>query len=158
MLVEVAARLDAWVVERNLESRAAGMLTLPPCTIHLLGQSALLEVGVPLTLTVTNDVDVHADYAYAIEAELRRLLKHAGKELDPVGEEIWMPKETQYAELFRGEFVTLKVADVEAILVSKALKAPHKNRALIVEYLARGASPRFMRLARKYRVDLESFL
>jgi len=69
-----------------------------------------------------------------------------------------MPKETRYTVLFSGEFVTLKVADMEAILISKALKAPRKNRALIVEYLARGATPRFMRLARKYGVDLESFL
>lgn len=158
MLAQVAERLDAWVVERNLEARAEGMLALPACTIHLLGQSALFEVGVPLTLAVTNDVDVRADYAHAVEAELRRLLKQAGKELDPLGDEVWMPKETRYDVLFAGEFVTLKVADVEAILISKALKAPRKNRALIVEYLARGATPRFMSLARRYRVDLESFL
>lgn len=74
-----------WVVERNLEARAEGMLALPPCTIHLLGQSALLEVGARLTLAVTNDVDVRADYAHAIEVELRRLLKRVGKELDPSG-------------------------------------------------------------------------
>jgi hypothetical protein len=158
MLVALAERLDAWVVDHNLEARAAGMLSLPPCTIHLLGQSALLELGVPLKLAVTNDVDVRADYTSAIEAELRRLLKQIGKELDPLGDEIWMPKETRYEVLFQGEFVTLKVADVEAILISKALKAPSKNRTLIVEYLARGASPRFMRLARKYAVDLESFV
>ena len=158
MFVEIATRLDAWIVDRNLEARAEGTLSLPPCTIHLLGQSALLEVGAPLKLTATNDVDVRADYASAVEVELRRLLKQAGKELDPLGDEIWMPKETQYKVLLAGEFVTLKVADVDAILISKALKAPRKNRALIVEYLARGATPRFMRMARKYRVDLESFL
>lgn len=158
VLVEIAERLDAWVVERNLEARAEGMLTLRPCTIHLLGQSALMEVGAPLTLAVTNDIDVRADYAAAIEAELRRLLKRRGKELDPHGDEIWMPKETQYRVLFAGELVTLKVADTDAILISKALKAPRKNRGLIIEYLAHGATPRFMRLARKYGVDLESFL
>jgi hypothetical protein len=158
VLVDLVERLDAWVLERNLEARAEGMLSLPPCTIYLLGQSALLEIGVPFKLAVTNDVDVRADYVYAIQAELRRLLKQAGKELDPLGDEIWMPKETLYDVLFAGEFVTLKVADVDAILVSKALKAPHKNRALIIEYLALGATPRFIQLARKYRVDLESFL
>jgi hypothetical protein len=158
VLVEIAERLDAWVVERNIEARAEGLLSLPACTVHLFGQSALLELGVQLKLAVTNDVDVRGDYSSAVEAELRRLLKHAGRELDPIGDEIWMPKETQYKVLFRGQFVTLKVADVDAILISKALKAPRKNRALIVEYLARGATPRFMRLARKYGVDLESFV
>src|ERR1700712_1910115 len=100
MLVDIAQRLDAWVVERNLEARAQGMLSLPACTIHLLGQSALFEVGAPFRLAVTNDVDVRADYVSAIEAELRRLLKRSGKELDPLGEEIWMPKETKYEKIF----------------------------------------------------------
>lgn len=158
MLVEIAAKLDAWVVERNLEALDAGTPRLPPCTIHLLGQSALLEVGAPLSLAVTNDVDVQADFVWTIEAELRRLLRQRGRELDPVGTEIWMPRETVYEVLFTGSFVTLKVADIDAILVSKALEAPRKNRALIVEYLAGGATPRFLRLARKYKIDLESFL
>lgn len=158
MLIEIAERLDAWVLERNLEARAEGLPRYPGCTIRLLGQTALLELGVALTLAATNDVDVQADYVSAVEAELRRLLKKAGKELDPLGREIWMPRETGYQRLFAGELVTLMVADEEAILISKALKAPAKNRALIVEYLARGASPRFMQLARKYRLDLESFV
>jgi hypothetical protein len=158
VIVEIAEQLDAWVVERNVELRAAGVRGLPPCTIHLLGQSALFEVRALLQLAVTNDVDVYANYVHAVEVEFRRLLGERGKQLDPVGNEVWMPKETTYAVLFSGAFVTLKVAEVEAILVSKALKAPHKNRALIVEYLASGATERFMSLARKYRVDLESFL
>lgn len=111
MLVEIAAQLDAWVVERNLEACADGMLSLPPCTIHLLGQCALFEVGAPFSLALTNDVDVRANYVAAIEGELRRLLRQNGKELDPLGDEIWMPKETKYELLFAGEFVTLEVAD-----------------------------------------------
>jgi len=158
MMREMAERLDAWAVARNLEARADGLLTLAPGTLHLLGQTALFEIRAPLTLTVTHDVDLRSDCAHAIETELQRLLKAAGKELDPLGREIWMPKETRYSVLFAGEVVTLKVADLDAILISKALKAPHKNRALVVEYLAQGASPRFMRMASKYRVDLEGFL
>ena len=158
MLTEIAEQLDTWVIERNLEAHSEGWLSLPPCTIYLLGQTALLEVGAPLRLATTNDVGVRANYVSTIESELRRLLKQVGKELDPLGNEIWMPKETQYSSLFAGEFVTLEVADMEAILISKALKAPHKNRALLVEYLAQGATPRFMRMARKYKLDLESFL
>jgi hypothetical protein len=50
------------------------------------------------------------------------------------------------------------VADPDAVLVSKALKAAEKNRALVTEYLAKGASERFFDLARKYRVDLEQFV
>ena len=69
-----------------------------------------------------------------------------------------MPTETRYTSLYVGQFVTLEVADLESVLVSKGLKAPAKNRAIVTEYLASGASPRFMALSTKYGLDLEQFL
>jgi hypothetical protein len=69
-----------------------------------------------------------------------------------------MPREARYDAFFKGRFVRVLLADPESILLSKALKAPAKNRQLIVEYLASGASERFLGLARKYHVDLEQFL
>lgn len=158
MLVRVAEALDAWAIARNIEARAEGTSPLAACEIKLLGQTALLEQNVPLTLANTNDIDVRANYAHVVEQEFRRLVEREGKELDPVGREIWMPRETRYTALFHGELVTLLVADVEAVLVSKALKAPAKNRSLLTEYLAKGASPRFLDMAKKYGVDLEQFL
>lgn len=158
MLREVAARLDSWVIAQNVEARSEGLPMLRACRIRLLGQMALLESRAPLQLNLTNDVDVYADYEHAVEQEFRRLLASAGKELDRFGSEVWMPRETRYANLFVGEFVTMLVADMDAVLVSKALKAPVKNRALIVEYLAAGASDRFFTLATRYRVDLELFV
>jgi len=157
-LVEVAERLDAFVVARNIEARSEGLLALRPCVIRLLGQTALLEAKVALTLAATIDVDVYADYDFAIEREFRRLLAARGRELDSLGSEIWMPAETKYSSLFAGYFIALLVADTEAILISKALKAPSKNRSLLIEYLARGASRRFLQLAKKYGLDLEQFL
>lgn len=52
----------------------------------------------------------------------------------------------------------IAVAEPDAVLLSKALKAPDKNRALLTEYLALGATERFLTLARKYALDLEQFL
>ncbi|HKO47631.1 MAG TPA: hypothetical protein VJV79_07905 [Polyangiaceae bacterium] len=158
MLIEVAERLETFVIERNLEARSEGTLALKPCVIKLLGQTALLEAKVSLTLAATNDVDVYADYEFAVEQEFRRLLATTGHALDPLGGEIWMPAETTYQPLFVGHCVTLLVADAESVLVSKALKAARKNRPLLTEYLARGPSARFLKLARKYRLDLEQFL
>jgi hypothetical protein len=43
-------------------------------------------------------------------------------------------------------------------LILEALKAPVRNRPLMTEYLANGASERFLALASKYEVDLEQFL
>src|SRR6478609_11347828 len=158
MLVEIAERLETFVVERNLEARREGLLALRPCVIKLLGQTALLEAEVPLTLALTNDVDVYADYEFAIEQEFRRLLASKGRELDSVGREIWMPQETIYQPLFVGKYVTLLVADAESVLLSKGLKAARKNRQLLTEYLARGPSARFLELAKKYHLDMEQFL
>jgi len=158
MLAAVARKLDAWMVEQNLAARDEGLPALRACRIRVLGQVALLEARAPLQLTLTNDVDVQADYEHATEVEFRRLLAREGKELDPVGHEIWMPKETRYQRFFEGECVTFELAEIDAVLLSKALKAPHKNRALIVEYLAGGASERFLAMAKRYRLDLEQFL
>ena len=158
MLVRIVQRLDAWITSENLAARADGLPTHSACTIKLLGQMALLERAAPLHLVATHDVNVYADYGDAVRHAFRRFLQEAGKELDAVGHEVWMPRETRYDPLFRGSFVTFLVADTEAVLVSKALKAPQKNARLLTEYLAAGPSERFMQLAKKYRVTLERFL
>jgi len=68
-----------------------------------------------------------------------------------------MPRETQYDLLYEGTYVDAQVADPDAVLISKACKAPEKNMGLITEYLAKGPSERFFELAQKYAVDLEQF-
>jgi len=158
VLVRVIQRLDDWVLEQTLLARADGLPALKPCSIRLLGQTALLEAELPLTLAATKDVDVRADYQDSVRREFERLLALEGRELDPLGHEIWMPVETRYSELYAGKFVRLLLAEPEAVLVSKALKAPRKNGPLLTEYLARGASERFLELVSAYAVDLEQFL
>lgn len=158
MLLEVIEQLDQWVVRQNLEASVGGYPKLRKCRIRLLGQMALMQLSAPLALSATNDVDVYANYEHAVEKEFQRLLALKGKLLDPLGAEVWMPEETQYASLYTGQFVTLQVADLESVLVSKALKAPAKNGEIVTEYLAGGASPRFMELAARYQLDLEQFL
>jgi hypothetical protein len=158
MLLRLVQRLDDWALDKNTEARAEGLPGIRPCTIKVLGQTALFEAHVPLSLAATKDVDVVADYEDSMRREFERLLAEEGRELDPLGRESWMPTETQYSELFHGTFVRLLVAEPEAVLVSKALKAPAKNRPLLTEYLANGASERFLKLASKYDIGLEQFL
>ncbi|HEX5101705.1 MAG TPA: hypothetical protein VFV94_19470 [Polyangiaceae bacterium] len=157
MLREVAEQLDRWMIDENLRLADDGLLRLKPCTIRALGQAALLELGLPVELAATQDVDVRADYEDAVRRRFAELLRARGLELDPLGHEIWMPSETRYTSAFQGKFVALMLAEPEAILVSKALKAPAKNRVLIAEYLTVGPTPRFWQLAKKYRLDLEVF-
>ena len=158
MLVGILDELDAWAVAENVEAQAEGLPLLRPTKLRLLGQLALLEAQAPLTLAATKDVDLKADCEHAVWRELERLLARRGFTLDPLGHEIWMPPETRYEPLFTGQLVSLTVADVDAVLVSKARMAPDKNRPLVVEYLARGGSERFFELAARHQVDLEAFL
>lgn len=158
MLVELARRLDAWVVAENVRRLREGSLRIRPCEIRVFGQSALLEHGVPLALAATRDVDVRANYEHVVEQRFRTLLEAHGRSLDPVAHEAWMPSDTRWLPLFEGEFVRLLLAEPEAILLSKGLKAPLKNKNLLLEYLAKGPSDRFLELAAKYELDLEQFL
>ncbi|HEY8947092.1 MAG TPA: hypothetical protein VIM73_22765 [Polyangiaceae bacterium] len=158
MLAEIAEELDRWIAQQNFEARRAGLPQFRSCTIVILGQMALLEGAVALTLASTKDVDVKADYSHPVQKEFERLLNMRGRTLDPLGREVWMPEETMYTPLFEGPFVRVLVADADAVLLSKALKAPDKNRALLTEYLARGPSQRFLALAKRYALDLEQFL
>lgn len=158
MLARLMEKLDAWAVEENLARRREGAPGLVKCRIRLVGQMALFEAQIPLTLVATNDVDVVANYPFVVEREFRRLVETTGKRIDAASAEIWMPEETDYRVHFEGELVRFEVADADAVLLSKALKAPDKNGALIVEYLAKGASERFFELAERYELDLARFL
>ena len=158
VLEAIAKQLDAWFVEQAREAQREGLPIPKKCRIRLLGQMALLEAGSTLTLANTKDVDVRADYEYSAQKEFERLLQKKGLILDPVGHEAWMPRETRYISLFAGRYVTLLAADQDAVLVSKASKAPAKNAVLIREYLSQGASERFFDLAETYDVDLEQFV
>ena len=157
-LAEIFLALDQWVARENIRARTEGTPAYRRCSVRVLGQSALWAAGVDLTLTATQDLDAYGNYEWAVQQELERLLKENGKVLDPHGREVWMPRETRYNPLYQGTFVEALVADADAVLISKALKATEKNRALVTEYLAKGASERFFDLARKYRVDLEQFV
>jgi hypothetical protein len=65
------------------------------------------------------------------ESAHERLLGKNGKVLDPHGHEVWMPRETRYDPLYQGRYVEALVADPDAVLISKALKAPEKNKPMI---------------------------
>ncbi len=66
-----------------------------------------------LTLDATKDVDVKANYSHAVKEQFEKLLTTKGYFLDPLGHEVWMPRETRYHELYRGKFVRLVVAQAE---------------------------------------------
>jgi len=159
VLIEIAKKLDNFLVNEAREAIAEAWAQPKACRISLVGQMALFENDkLALNLIATRDVDALVPrMENATRKEFIRLLKKKGFDLDPLAHEAWMPKETKYDTTFAGRFVTLRVAEPDAVLVSKALKAPAKNRKLIREYIAQGASERFFDMAEFYEVDLEQF-
>lgn len=147
-----------WIEEQNVEFRQEGMLTIRECEIKVIGQTALLEANLSIHVPATMDVDVFANYQFSVMQKFKGLLKIVGKELDPVGHEAWMPKETLYNSYFEGAWVKGFLAQAEYVMVSKAKKAPEKNKALLAEYLALPPPEVFFELAEKYEIDLERFV
>lgn len=159
MLKFVFAELNEWATQQNQKLESESCLPLRKSSFRIVGQSALLEASsLSLTLTATMDVDAFADCEPSVRTHLEELLQKRGRVLDPVGHEAWMPDETEYEVFYFGNLVVAEIAGPEYVLVSKALKAPEKNRNLIIEYLAQGPSDLFYALAEEYGVDLEKFV
>jgi hypothetical protein len=158
MLKEVFEALDEWAKVTSREDINAGMMPLGKCLIQVIGQTALLEAKLDIHLAATADVDVHQQIEYSFRKTFEELLKKFGKFLDPVGHEAWMPEETKYKNIFKGSHVEGAIALPEYVLISKALKAPQRNRDLIAEYLGGHPTDLFYQLAKKYDVPLEGFV
>jgi hypothetical protein len=158
MLYEVFQELDQWMAEANRARFEEGTPPYSSCTIRVVGQTALLEANLEIELPATVDVDVFADYQYAVQKKFEQLLAAHNRILDPVGHEAWMPSETEYVTIYGGRLVLGSIAKPEYVLVAKALKAPIKNKTLLVDYLAHGPTKLFLELARRYKVDLGEFV
>lgn len=160
MFETLCRRLDDWIINENRRRLEDGGARLRPCSIRLLGQAALLEHAEKFNFPIaaTHDIDVYANYDYPVEKKFEALVKRHGWALDPVGHEAWMPPETKWQEVYQGEYVRGSVAEPDFVFLAKALKAPEKNRPLLTEFIASGASKRFFRLAKKYKIDLEGLL
>jgi hypothetical protein len=158
MIVKVFKTLDKWVTKANSEMREQGLTTTKPFSIKILGQTALIEAHLKLELFATADVDVYANYEFMVKQEFERLLKKEGKVLDKFSDEIWMPEETEYELIYEGVNFKGYLAKPEYILISKALKAPVKNRELILNYIAQRPSDLFMKLAEKYNLNLDEYV
>ncbi len=158
-LLELFAALDAWMARANAGCLAEALSPLRPVTIRIIGQAALFAAELDLPLATTMDVDAIARWPDdRVRTALIELLEKQGKFLDPVAHEAWMPDETQFATLYSGHWVIVEFALPEYVLISKAKKAPVKNRVLLTDYLASGPSSLFLDLARRYDLDLDTLL
>lgn len=158
VLKEVFKKLDNWILKENHSAIEESARQISNCEFKLLGQTALIEAKIDLSLAQTADVDAYTDAAHVVTEKLNKLLSVEGLHLDNLGKEIWMPEETKYQVYFIGKFIKVFLAEPDYIIFSKALKAPVKNKALVTEYLAKEPSDLFFKMAEKYKLNFEEFL
>ncbi len=158
MLHKIFEELDRKILETNQELRKEGTLEIPNFFIKVLGQTALIEASLELNLFATVDIDAYANFNWHAKSLFSEILSKHGLFYDEHSLEIWMPEETEYLSFFKARCFHAYIAKPEYILLSKLLKAPEKNRTLLLEYLSKNPSKLFLSLCTKYKVNLEEFL
>jgi hypothetical protein len=155
VLKGVFEELDDWIIEENRMAIEQSAIPIDKCEFKVVGQAALLEARLDLSIAATGDLDVFVKVRYEVIEKLNVILKPKGMVYDILSSQIWMPDETEYTDIYSGEFVTATRALPEYILVSKAKHAARKNRDLIMQYLASGPPDRFFDLCEKYEIALD---
>lgn len=158
MLADIFARLDQWVANENQAAKSEGLRTIPKSVFKVVGQAALMEAKLEFSVATTVDVDILNNAKHEVVAKLNELLVAEGLELDPLSNEIWMPDETKYIDLYRGDWTHAVLAETPYIMVSKALKSPEKNKILLRNYIAHRPPKIFFDLCTKYAVNLQSIV
>ncbi|NDC22904.1 MAG: hypothetical protein EB078_11295 [Proteobacteria bacterium] len=125
----------------NKERLVEGGLRVSKAEVRLLGQMSLLvnkKVSAILSLAQTADIDAQLDMDSVVKKELTSILKKYGLIYDEDSKLIWIPPGAKFEILFDLKNVVVKSIDPESALVSKAVKAPEKNKQLIREAIASG--------------------
>jgi hypothetical protein len=159
-LLEIFQELDRKISTMNQERDRDGAPQLSRAKIRLLGQMSLLVVeklSVTLSLAQTGDLDALLTMEYVVKEELKRLLKKHGLVYDEDSYLIWVPPQSQFNLFYDSKNVLVESIDPESALVSKALKAPDKNKQLIQDAIASDAFPGLVDRILENGGDLEFF-
>lgn len=144
----------------NLTRREEGLLPLGKAEVRLLGQMSLLaneKASLLLSLARTADLDALLTMNHLLKDELKKLLKKEGLLYDEDSHLIWIPEGAKFDGLFTFANVTVLAIDPESALVSKAVKAPEKNKQLIRQAIASGKFPGLIDRIEVNGGDLEFF-
>lgn len=144
LLHEVFENLDRIIKEENKSRLQEGAKLLGKAKVVLLGQASLLvdkQVSATLALAQTGDLDAKLEMDFFVKKELKKLLEKKGLIYDEDSDKIFIPRGSKELELFEFDNLIVRRLDPESVLVSKAVKAPEKNRPLIIEGTASAIFP-----------------
>jgi hypothetical protein len=144
LLRVVFENLNRIINAENEVRMREGAKRLGKAKVVLLGQASLLvdkQVSAKLALAQTGDVDAKLEMDSFVKQELKILLEEKGLVYDEDSDKIFIPAGSRELDLFEFDNITVRRLDPESVLVSKAVKAPEKNRPLIIEGTASAIFP-----------------
>lgn len=162
-LILIFEELNKRIVAENLEREDTGALRIRPVEVKVLGQMTLLAnkmVADVLPLQRTGDLDAIIDNSQTF---VRRVLKDEilpkyNLVFDDDSSLVWIPPNSRFEDFCDFRCVRVKLLDPESALVSKAVKAPHKNKQLVAEAIAIEIFPNLIERIEKNGGNVKFFL
>ena len=134
MIEQLVRALELRIERLNKERLSDGEAPLPKLTLVLLGQFALFAdpaVRSRFHLSATRDLDALIEGGWNARALVKEALAELNFEYDDLSREIWMPAEATQWLVYDSQLLTVKAFDAISVIVSKAVKAPAKNRYIV---------------------------
>lgn len=158
-LKQILDLFRAKVREWDKEAEQLGGRKLGFCEIRLLGQFSLLATqDLPKSIQIRATLDVDAIFSgdHSTGLLFRDAVKECGFEFDDLSGEIWLPANATFNVIAEEELFKLSALDPLSAIVSKAVKAPEKNKVLVRQAIE-AYGDRLMRQLQDYKVDLNFF-
>jgi hypothetical protein len=105
----------------------------------------------------TVDFDEHLIGEPPLEDLFKKVLREHGLSYDEQSRYIWLPKETEYETLYSSEILLVTSPLPIYLIVSKAVKAPEKNKSLVRDAIVMYGDE-LLHLLEKYEVPIHFFL
>ncbi len=144
LMKRIFTDLNQAVELENLQRLKEGTLTIPKSEVLIFGQMSLMlneSVAAILNLIQTGDMDAKLRMDYFTKNKLLDLLKANGLVYDEDSHLVWGPDDAEEIDLFKFQYIEVKLLDAESTLVSKAIYAPQKNKQLIRQAIEIGKFP-----------------
>lgn len=161
LIRELFTELNQRIEEISRERRDEGLLPISKARVQLLGQISLMineKAAMELSLAQTGDLDAILTMDGIVKTELKKALSKHGLIYDEDSYLIWIPPAARFEKLFDFDHIIIESIDAESALVSKAVKAPSKNRQLIREAIASEKFPTLVDRILENGGKLENFV
>jgi len=156
-LERVVKRFEVEVSKLNQDRRAGPFGTLK---VRVLGQQALLIRRASLSglrLLATTDFDAVLNGEPPLEDIFKRFLREEGLTYDEQSPLIWLPEETKCETIYKSEIIEVEGPLPIYLIVSKAVKAPEKNKLLVTQAIE-VFGDEFLGMLEKYGADINYFI